>query len=79
MMHDTRCFVPNCQAAPYAPAGTQSICKDHFLSYLTWRRRKGPQMFLKYAAMTMEERDAVAAEWQKTIRVDEVPSAGAKG
>jgi hypothetical protein len=61
MMHYTRCFVPNCQAAPYAPAGTQSICKDHFLSYLTWRRRKGPQMFLKYAAMTMEERDAVAA------------------
>jgi hypothetical protein len=24
--------------------------------------------------MTMQERDTVAAEWQKTIRVDEVPS-----
>lgn len=73
-MHDTRCFVPNCQASPYAPAGTQSICKDHFLNFLTWRRRRGPQMFLKYAAMTMEERDVIAGEWQKTIRVDEVPS-----
>jgi hypothetical protein len=31
-------------------------------------------MFVKYAAMTMQERDAIAAEWQKTIRVDEVPS-----
>ena len=26
-----------------------------FLSYLTWRRRKGPQMFVKYAGMTLEE------------------------
>jgi hypothetical protein len=73
-MHDTRCRVPNCQAGPYAPAGTQSVCKDHFLNFLTWRRRRGPQMFLKYAAMTMEERDTIAAEWQKTIRIDEVPS-----
>jgi hypothetical protein len=31
-------------------------------------------MFLKYAAMTMPERDTIAAEWVKTIRVDEVPS-----
>lgn len=73
-MHDTRCCVPNCQASPYAPAGTRSICKDHFLSYLTWRRRRGPQMFLKYAAMTMEERDTVCAEWQKSLRPEEVPS-----
>lgn len=73
-MHDTRCFVANCQAGPYAPAGTQSVCKDHFLNFLTWRRRRGPQMFVKYAAMTMEERDTIAAEWAKTIRVDEVPS-----
>ena len=27
-----------------------------FLNYLTWRRRKGPQMFMKYAGMTMEAR-----------------------
>jgi hypothetical protein len=31
-------------------------------------------MFVKYAAMTMQERDTIAAEWQKTIRIDEVPS-----
>ncbi len=73
-MHDTRCFVQNCHGSPYAPAGTQSICKDHFLNFLTWRRRRGPQMFIKYAAMTMAERDYVAAEWAKTIPVDEVPS-----
>ena len=34
-----------------------SVCRPHFLSHLTWRRRKGPQMFMKYAGMTMEERD----------------------
>jgi hypothetical protein len=32
-------------------------------------------MFHKYAAMTMEQRDTVAAEWIKTIRIDEVPAA----
>jgi hypothetical protein len=31
-------------------------------------------MFHKYAAMTMEARDTIAAEWIKTIRVDEVPA-----
>ena len=74
-MLDSRCRVTNCLAKPYAPAGTQSICRDHFLNFLTWRRRRGPQMFVKYAAMTMDERDTVCAEWQKTLRVDEVPSA----
>jgi hypothetical protein len=38
------------------------------------RRRKGPQMFMKYARMTMEERDPLAAEWANTIRVEEVPA-----
>ena len=32
-------------------------------------------MFLKYAAMTMDERDTIAAEWQKTVRVEDLPSA----
>ena len=73
-MHDIHCCVPNCHTRPYAPAGTQSLCKDHFLNFLTWRRRRGPQMFHKYAAMTMEARDTVAAEWIKTIRIDEVPA-----
>jgi hypothetical protein len=35
-------------------------------------------MFHKYAAMTMEERNTVAAEWIKTIRIDEVPSSSPK-
>jgi hypothetical protein len=56
-MHDLTCLIKGCQARVYAPAGTHSICREHFLGYLTWRRRKGPQMFMKYAGMTMEERD----------------------
>jgi hypothetical protein len=46
-----------------------------FLNYLTWRRRKNPQMFMKYARMTMEERDPLVAEWANAIRVEEVPTA----
>lgn len=77
-MHDTRCCVTNCLAHPYAPAGTHSVCKDHFLSFLTWRRRRGPQMFSTYAGMSMAERDAITAEWMKTIRIDEVPTPAPK-
>jgi hypothetical protein len=77
-MQDLHCCVPNCQAKSYAPAGTRSVCKDHFLSFLTWRRRRGPQMFFTYAGMAMAERDAIAAEWMKTIRTDEVPAAAPK-
>jgi hypothetical protein len=76
-MHDLRCMIHGCQAKVYAPAGTHSICRAHFLSYLTWRRRKGPQMFMKYAGMTMEERDPLVAEWANTIRVEEAPTASA--
>ncbi|MGZ8374891.1 MAG: hypothetical protein ACXW38_07725, partial [Nitrospira sp.] len=65
-MLDTNCCVPNCLERPYAPAGTRSVCKDHFLSFLTWRRRRGTQMFHTYAGMTMEERDTITAEWIKT-------------
>ncbi|GMV50658.1 hypothetical protein FBQ96_08990 [Nitrospirales bacterium NOB] len=68
------CLIGGCQGKVYAPAGTQSICKDHFLNFLTWRRRRGPQMFRKYAAMTMEERDQVAAEWQQTLNTKELPT-----
>jgi hypothetical protein len=35
-------------------------------------------MFLTYAGMAMAERDAIAAEWMKTIRIDEVPTAAPK-
>jgi hypothetical protein len=76
-MHDLRCMIHGCQAKVYAPAGTHSICRAHFLSYLTWRRRKGPQMFIKYAGMTMEERDPLVAEWANTVRVEEAHTASA--
>ena len=76
-MHDLTCMIQGCQAKVYAPAGTHSICREHFLNYLTWRRRKGPQMFMKYAGMTMEERDPLVVEWVNTIRVEEIPTASA--
>ena len=71
-MTDQRCMIGGCPNRVYAPAGTQAVCRDHFLNFLTWRRRRGPQMFLKYAAMTMEQRDTITAEWQKTVRIEEV-------
>ena len=73
-MNDLNCMIQGCQSRVYAPAGTHSVCKEHFLSFLTWRRRKGPQMFTHYAGLTMEQRDPIAAEWAKTVVVD-IPSA----
>jgi hypothetical protein len=70
MSDATTCLVPNCTQRPYAPAGTAAACKNHFLDFLKWRRRKGAQMFHKYAAMTMPERDVVAAEWIKTVKAE---------
>jgi len=35
-------------------------------------------MFQTYAGMSMTERDSIAAEWMKTIRIDEVPAAAPK-
>ena len=60
-----------------SPYNTHNIYREHFLNYLTWRRRKGPQMFMKYAGMKMEERDPLVAEWANTIRVEEVSTASA--
>jgi hypothetical protein len=34
-------------------------------------------MFLKYAGMTMPERDTVVEEWRKTVKVDDAPVAPA--
>ncbi|BCA56189.1 hypothetical protein W02_33290 [Nitrospira sp. KM1] len=76
-MNDLRCMIHGCQGKVYAPAGTQNVCKEHFLSFLTWRRRKGPQMFLLYAGMSMEQRDTIAAEWQQTVRTVDTPSSSA--
>ena len=67
------CSIHGCKARVYAPAGTGSLCKEHFLDFVKWRRRKGPGMFHKYGAMTMEKRDALAAEWATTVRLEELP------
>lgn len=69
-MDNQTCLIQDCQGRVYAPAGTGHLCKEHFLSFLTWRRKKGPQMFTKYAGMTMEERDEVATEWLKTVPIE---------
>ena len=74
-MNDLNCLIQGCQAKVYAPAGTQHVCKEHFLSFLTWRRRKGAHMFLHYAGLTMEQRDSIAAEWSKTVSIIEAPAA----
>ncbi len=64
------CLIGGCKARAYAPAGTSSLCREHFQMFVTWRRRKGPTMFRTYAGMTMEERDAVVSEWSANIKVD---------
>ncbi|HXH86972.1 hypothetical protein [Petrachloros mirabilis] len=76
-MNNLNCLIKGCQGGVYSPAGTQHLCKEHFLSFLTWRRRKGPQMFTTYAAMTMDQRDPLVGEWAKTIRIEEAPIAPA--
>jgi hypothetical protein len=35
-------------------------------------------MFMKYAGMTMEERNPYVTEWANTIRVEEAPTASAR-
>ncbi len=72
-MSGQSCLIDGCQARAYAPAGTHAICKNHFLGFLTWRRRRGPQMFRKYAGMTMEERDVIAGEWLQTLGTNDLP------
>lgn len=64
------CLIEGCTGNPYAPAGTGTLCKAHFLSFVTWRRRKGAAMFYKYGALAMGERDTVLAEWQKTVKTE---------
>ena len=69
-MNAESCLIQGCTNRVYAPAGTGSLCKGHFLHFLTWRRRKGSGMFSKYGSMTMDERDAVVVEWGKTVRAE---------
>ena len=70
-MSNQTCLIKGCTLRVYAPAGTGSLCKEHFLSFVTWRRRRGPAMFQKYGAMSMDERNGIVAEWAKTISVEE--------
>jgi hypothetical protein len=70
-MNDHTCLVRGCTFRIYAPAGTASLCKEHFLNFVTWRRRKGPQMFHKYGAMPTSERDIIVAEWMKSLVADD--------
>lgn len=69
-MHDHACLIQDCRGRAYAPTGTGYLCKEHFINFLTWRRKKGPQMFSKYAGMSMEERNSVAEEWIKTVPIE---------
>lgn len=68
-MSSDKCLIQDCQGKFYAPTGTAATCKEHFLDFLKWRRRKGGQMFKRYAAMNMEERDVVTNEWKETVTV----------
>ena len=69
-MSESGCLVEGCVARAYAPGGTGSLCKEHFVHFVTWRRRRGPAMFQKYAAMTMDERDVIVNEWRKTVKIE---------
>jgi hypothetical protein len=68
-MGEQACLIEGCLAPVYAPGGTGSLCKEHFVNFVTWRRRRGAGMFQKYAAMTMDERDVIVQEWRKTVQV----------
>ena len=67
-MSTEECLTEGCTLSGYAPAGTRTLCKEHFLNFLTWRRKKGGMaMFKKYGSMTMEERDPTVEEWHQTV------------
>jgi hypothetical protein len=67
-MNTDPCLIGGCTEPVYAPAGTQTVCKEHFLHFLTWRKKKGgPGMFKKYSARPMDERDPTVEEWAQTI------------
>ncbi len=62
------CLIDECPDALYAPAGTRSLCKDHFLQFLMWRKKKGGLgMFRKYSSMPMDARDTIVQEWTSTV------------
>ncbi len=70
-MNDQTCLIEGCKGGAYGPAGTGALCKDHFLDFVKWRRKRGQAFVDKYAGQTMEERDPIVEEWKKTVKVEE--------
>jgi hypothetical protein len=71
-MSQEGCLIGGCTNTIYAPAGTGSLCKDHFIDFVKWRRKKGGMaMFRKYSGMNMQERDTIVQDWGKTVVVTE--------
>jgi hypothetical protein len=67
-MSEQVCIIDGCTHSGYAPAGTGQLCKEHFSEFVKWRRKKGGlAMFRKYNGMTMEERDTVFQQWEKSL------------
>ena len=67
-MSEQMCIIDGCTHSGYAPAGTGQLCKEHFSEFVKWRRKKGGlAMFRKYNGMTMEERDTVFQQWEKSL------------
>lgn len=67
-MSPQTCLIGGCTQPVYAPAGTRSLCKEHFSDFLLWRKKKGGMsLFKKYSAQSMEERDPLVDEWAKTV------------
>ena len=62
------CLIDECPDALYAPAGTRSLCKEHFLQFLMWRKKKGGLgLFRKYSSMPMDVRDPIVEEWTHSV------------
>ncbi|MEE8126644.1 MAG: hypothetical protein V3T42_12595 [Nitrospirales bacterium] len=67
-MNSEMCLIGGCTEPLYAPAGTRSVCKEHFLQFLAWRKKKGGLgMFKRYSALPMEERDTTVDEWGNSV------------
>ena len=72
-MSTESCLIGGCTEPLYGPAGTRSLCKEHFLHFVGWRKKKGGLgMFKKYSAQTMEERDTTVEEWAKSVMATSV-------
>ena len=67
-MSEQTCVIDGCTHRAYAPVSTVQLCKEHFSEFVKWRRKKGGlAMFRKYNGMTMEERDTIFQQWEKTL------------